>query len=274
MHHLARLAALFVIWFHPSDSLRARPSDTLLQQAADSCFSGGILRQIRPPYADSLLEQYFSQLQATTPEQLGQLDANQQLSFWLNVHHAILLRLTRNELPSQPMAVLPEQIDSIGFPVGGRLVSLRFIRTEIISKEFHDPRALFALTLPTFDYPILPDIPFAATTIDSQLSGHCRNTIQDRRCVTIDRPSKRIVISEQIASIAAALQSFIPDRVAADPSTPRATSESVIGLIEQFGSGEQLQELQLQTDWTVTVRKNERKLRLAAPHVGSQKKSP
>lgn len=241
-------------------------SDSLFRTLFDSVYAdqrgldSAHLRLSRPA-ARSCLEQ----IEGISPEELGQLDANYQLAFWLNAHHLLVVHALMSHWPTRRVDQLPDGWDTVRYPIGGRLVSIRFIADEIAAKEFRDPRAFFALALPTVDAPTFELLPFAGNILDSQLAAHCRAVVEQagdqksivsRRAGTVHVPSRMLANVRRFAAL-------VPDRLSADPTTPAAVRASLLEFLNYFGSDLLRQQLAARTDWEVVERADRTDIRVA-----------
>ena len=137
-----------------------------------------------------LLDSYLAALQAVEIENLNR---SEQLAFWLNLHNAIVVRI----ILDHPIVSSPDQIRSRGLfargpwdaallSVGGRRLSVRGLKRDVLRPGFRDPRWHYGLCEATIGGPALTLRPFVGATVDRALDDAAIAFVSSPRAVALE----------------------------------------------------------------------------------------
>jgi hypothetical protein len=138
------------------------------------------------------------------------------LTFWINAHNAFVMDLLRSN-------GAPRSTDDIsGFEyahvllIGGSMYSLHDIEHNILTKQFREPRAFFALWDGTHSSPKLLGEPYNEEELSHQLDTQLRSFLEDSTKNMLDRRANTIYLSQifrdyrdDIEAVTGSLTSFI-----------------------------------------------------------------
>lgn len=167
-----------------SEAVRAEFSyaalDTVLaRHVHDGRVDYGALARDRGPLA-----RFLAATREARPESWSRHD---QLAFWINVYNARVLDgvVRRPGLKSVLDVGKKLGMPTLGFfhekgMSAGRELSLNDIEHDIVSRDFHEPRAHFALNCASASCPQLPAQALDGVTLDSALTAAAREFLSDR----------------------------------------------------------------------------------------------
>jgi Protein of unknown function, DUF547 len=78
----------------------------------------------------------------------------------------------------------------------GQSITLGYIATKILRRDFHDPRVHMVLVPASMAGPMLRNEPYEGTRLDAQLDDQARKFLADPRHFRIDRTRKEVRVSE------------------------------------------------------------------------------
>ncbi len=131
------------------------------------------------------LNDYVSYLQSIP---VSQLNRDQQLAFWLNLHNAAAMRETLGAYPTRRVEALVTGTGSAWsrktLIVEGVPLSLAEIETDILLTEWQDPRVIYGIYLPAKAAPALPTRAFKADSVYKKLEEAAGRYVNGRYAVT------------------------------------------------------------------------------------------
>ncbi len=170
---------------------RASTTGTLINPASPSRYRNEgnrvLLHLVEDNHA-AAISAYRAELEAL-PQQvsLSELNSNEQLAYWLNLHNAVLI----DELVKQyPVRNIDRaRIDGAPFldakiiTVEGVQMSLNDIRYRIVAEAWEDPRVIYGFFLGAVGGPSLRDEAFEARRVWTQLESSAREFVNGLRGV-------------------------------------------------------------------------------------------
>ena len=78
----------------------------------------------------------------------------------------------------------------------GQSITLGYIETKILRRDFHEPRVHMALVPAAMAGPILRNEPYEGARLDAQLDDQTRKFLADPRHLRIDRTNHEVRVSE------------------------------------------------------------------------------
>jgi hypothetical protein len=146
-----------------------------------------LLHLIEDVHADAI-SAYRQELEAI-PDQvpLAELNSNEQLAYWLNLHNAVLIdelvkqypvrNIDRARVDGQPL------LDAKLLEIEGVALSLNDIRYNIVAEGWQDPRVIYGFFIGSVGGPSLRDEAFEARRVWSQLESNAREFVNGLRGV-------------------------------------------------------------------------------------------
>ena len=123
---------------------------------------------------DSLFNRTLRAIEQVSPEQLQ--GTNVTKAFWINAYNFAAMGLVVGHYPVDSIRSL--SISLIKYPwskqairIGKLSYSLKQIETDILLKQFNDPRIVFAVSCAAVSCPDRTTVPFLAERLDSQLDA-------------------------------------------------------------------------------------------------------
>lgn len=144
--------------------------------------------------SDTELTEFLRELAVTRTDVF--VSRQQSLAFWLNAHNAYVLDILRN---NQPLA---HTADLSGFKsthvaiIAGKRVSLGDIEDQILTHDFREPRAFFALFDGARSSPELRAEPYNEAHLSEQLDEQVENFLADSTRNYLDAKNNRLYLSE------------------------------------------------------------------------------
>ena len=160
----------------------------------------------------STLERFYAQFARVSPATHPGLfpDRDAHLAYWINAYNiAVLLSVVRNYPIETVKDVKPPLVvfflpDLAGFfslrlhVFGGRKLSLRALRDDVLRGGFDDPRIHFALHSASAGSPKLPRRAFRGATLKKALEAETRRFFSEERNLRIDHQQETIFLSQII----------------------------------------------------------------------------
>lgn len=116
------------------------------------------------------LDSTIRQLAGLSADRFKTMSRDEQMALWINAYNAITLRSIVDAYPVSSIKEINGVWDKKKWLVAGREVTLNEIEHKILRPEFKDPRVHFAVNCASIGCPPLKPKPFAAETLDQQLS--------------------------------------------------------------------------------------------------------
>jgi hypothetical protein len=126
-----------------------------------------------------------SYLDALARADLSTFSPAGKLAFWINTYNALAVRLILERYPVQDLRGLQPVWREMRGAVGGREVSLTDIEDTILSQEFREPRAHFAVVCGTRSSPELLNRAYAEDRVVDELDGAARRFMQSSQNVRV-----------------------------------------------------------------------------------------
>jgi hypothetical protein len=216
----------------PHTTLTEIPDAPPVSYPNDSAYAHVLQRAVHPNGAinfvalqsDSELTHYLRDLAVTRTEVFT--SRQQSLAFWLNAHNAYVLDILRNNQP------LTRTGDLSGFKsthvaiVAGKRVSLSEIEDHILTHDFREPRAFFALFDGARSSPDLRPEPYNEAKLSEQLDEQVELFLADSTRNYLDTKNNKLYLSEifrhyteeiekSVGTTIRFVREFAPDPIAA-----------------------------------------------------------
>ncbi len=146
-----------------------------------------LLHLIEDIHAETI-SAYRLELEAL-PQQvsLGELNSNEQLAYWLNLHNAVMIdelikqypvgNISRTRIGREPL------LDAKIIEIEGVALSLNDIRYNIVAEGWDDPRVIYGFFLGAVGGPSLRNEAFEASRVWTQLESNAREFVNSLRGV-------------------------------------------------------------------------------------------
>jgi len=147
------------------------------------------------------LNDYLSSLMAAPAGGMASWPREEVLAFWLNVYHAVLIKLVAENYPVDSVQKIPGFWDIAWFHFGkhaknGPQYSLNGIREKVLLGVFHDEKIHLALSVAAKGGPQLMREAFTGPRVEGQLFLLTRKFVTDPFYVAITPGQKKIRISK------------------------------------------------------------------------------
>ncbi len=127
-----------------------------------------------------VLEKAKAELTSVNRAGIAALSARGQIAYYINLYNLYTIDLIMRHLPlttgirdiSNPWGVK-------FVPLNGGMVSLNSIETDILRKQFKDPRIHFALVCASKSCPVLQGTPYTGDSLDAQFTRAAYNFLTD-----------------------------------------------------------------------------------------------
>ena len=135
-----------------------------------------------------VLEKAKAELTSVSRADIAALSASGQIAYYINIYNVYTIDLIMRHLPLKTGIKDISNPWSVKFvPLYGDTVSLDNIETDILRKQFKDPRIHFALVCASKSCPVLQNTPYTGDSLEVQfkraaynfLTDTSRNTITD-----------------------------------------------------------------------------------------------
>jgi hypothetical protein len=150
------------------------------------------------------LDRYLAAVEKTSPVSAPALFPSraEQLAYYLNAYNAQVLKGVLARGPEQDSVWKGGLISGKAFfndmkiTIGGRQTNLKALEDDVIREGFQDPRIHAALNCASKGCPRLPQTPFDAAQLDSQLDAAMTEFVAEPRNVTVDTAGKSATLSK------------------------------------------------------------------------------
>ncbi len=147
---------------------------------------------------------YLEQLNPETYEAWSDAD---KIAFWINAYNALTLRaIVYNPMesiaepnlsyPRRSIRQIPGVWDFARVNVMGESITLGYIETKYLRRDFHEPRFHMALVCAAMSCPKLRNEPYEGAKLKAQLDDQMRTFLSDPRHFRIDRSKGTVRVSE------------------------------------------------------------------------------
>lgn len=186
----------------PAVSVTAVPNGGPLSKVDDSLYSEVLHNVLAPNGAislsrlrsDSALTSYLREIARMRTDVFMSRQA--ALTFWINAHNAFVMDLLRSN--GTPRST--EDISGFEFAhvllVGGTMYSLSEIERTVLTKQFREPRAFFALWDGTRSSPLLAAEPYSEEHLSHDLDTQLTTFLADSTKNMLDRHQNTIYLSQ------------------------------------------------------------------------------
>lgn len=173
------------------------------------------------------LDDFVTYLERLDPKMCDAWSDRDKIALWINAYNALTLRAIIDHYPIAPATLnssypknsirqIPGVWDLSRVHVMGMEITLQYIETKILRRDFHEPRIHMALVCAAMSCPILRNEPYEGAKLDAQLDDQVRKFLGDPHQFHIDRAKKEVRVSEIFSWYA---EDFAPKNAA---DTPRA----------------------------------------------------
>lgn len=139
----------------------------------------------------SELDAIIAEFKSTTPE--SSWSKNQKLAFWINAYNIYTIKLIVDNYPTTSITkITAKPWDKKFANIGGKTYTLNNIETDIIRKQFKEPRIHFALNCASKSCPILLNKAYKAGSLDSQLTSQTKKFLSDTSKNTFSKKEAQI----------------------------------------------------------------------------------
>ena len=197
---LALIAAALIVWSADFSSAFFMETDT-----DNRAFTETLQKNVHNGHVnykalckDPALSTYVAQLSKTAPD--GSEES--QLAFWINAYNAYTLKVICDHYPVKSINELHRGGLIIGTLtkgtiwdkklaiINGEPLTLNHIEHEVIRKQFHEPRAHFALVCASVSCPALRPEAYEAAKLNEQLEDQAKLFFADSGKNSFDVPDK------------------------------------------------------------------------------------
>jgi hypothetical protein len=200
---------------YPNDSLYAH----VLERAI---LTGGALN-FDALRSDTELTAYLRELALVRTEVFT--SRQQQLAFWINAHNAYVLDLLRSNQPIRNVDDLSGYKVSHVLLIAGRRYSLSEIEDHMLTHDFREPRAFFALSDGSRSAPPFRTEPYFESHLSDQLDEQVEEFLADSTKNYLDSKNNTLMLSEifrrysdefdqWVGGTARFVREFAPDAIA------------------------------------------------------------
>jgi len=153
------------------------------------------------------LDDFALYLEHVKPEAYASWAEADQIAFWVNAYNALTLRAIIDNYPIEP------EKQNLSFPknsirqihgvwdfnrvnVMGQSITLQFIETKYLRRDFSEPRIHMALVCAAVSCPKLRQEPYQGDRLEAQLADQTRTFLSNPRNFRIDRAGNKVYLSE------------------------------------------------------------------------------
>ena len=198
----------------PNGAPLTRVNDSLYTEVLHNCLAPNGAISLNRLRSDTLLTAYLGEIARMRTDVFMSRQA--ALTFWINAHNAFVMDLLRSN--GTPRST--EDISGFAYShvllVGGTLYSLNEIEHSVLSKQFREPRAFFALWDGTRSSPRLSSEPYTEAELSHELDTQLRGFLEDSTKNMLDRRSGTLYLSQvfrdyldDIEKVTGSLASFV-----------------------------------------------------------------
>jgi hypothetical protein len=193
---------------------RSAPNDVLLAQVLNRAINPiGQIDYVKIEN-DTELTEYLRELAVTDPT--ASISRSASLAFWINAHNACMLDLLRMNWPLRGTFDISQYRGAPVYRIGGNTYSLVQIEHEVLTNQFKDPRAFFALYFGGISSPKLAPLPYAEATLSEQLDSAVTKFVADPRRAALDPRNHKLLLSHlfsdyspELIQISGTVQAFV-----------------------------------------------------------------
>ncbi len=153
------------------------------------------------------LDDFVIWLEQLDPKMYEAWTPRDKFALWINAYNALTLRAVIDHYPIDPpvpngsypnnsIRQIQGVWDFNKVNVMGQAMTLGYIETKILRRDFHDPRVHMALVPAAVAGPALRNEPYEGAKLDAQLDDQVRTFLADPRHFRIDRTRKEVRVSE------------------------------------------------------------------------------
>lgn len=186
------------------------------------------------------LDDFITYLERLDPRTFEAWSEGNKIALWINAYNALTLRAIIDNYPIAPASFngsYPKnsirQITGVWdvnrVNVMGQSITLGYIETKILRRDFHEPRIHVALACASVSCPVLRSEPYEGAKLDAQLDDQARKFLSDPHHFAIDRGTKEVRVSEIFRLYA---EDFAPAGAA---DKPRA---GLVAFVSKYGNAE------------------------------------
>ncbi len=155
----------------------------------------------------SYLDDFVTTLEQLDPKAYEAWSENDKIALWINAYNALTIRAVIDHYPINPARLngsypknsirqLPGEWDFNKVNVMGQSITLGYIETKILRRDFHEPRVYMAIVPGALASPMLRNEPYEGAKLDAQLDDQARKFMADPRHFQVDRTAKEVRVSE------------------------------------------------------------------------------
>jgi hypothetical protein len=187
------------------------------------------------------LDDFITYLERVDPKTYAAWSGGDKIALWINAYNALTLRAIIDHYPIAPASFngaypknsirqIPGVWDLNRVNVMGQSITLGYIETKILRRDFHEPRIHVALVCAAMSCPVLRNEPYEGAKLDAQLDDQAHKFLSDPHHFAIDRATKEVRVSEIFHWYA---EDFAPANAA---DKPRA---GLVAFVSKYGSTEE-----------------------------------
>jgi hypothetical protein len=201
--HLKLIATCWIVictgcGVQPRVTVNSVPNGGPLSKVSDSLYANVIGNALAPSGAISLsrlrsdneLTTYLGQLARMRTDMF--MTRQSALAFWINAHNAIVMDLLR----LNPGVSMEDMQYAHVAQIGDAQYSLNDIEHTILTKQFREPRAFFALWDGSRSSPPLRTEPYSEEQLSEQLDEQIKSFLADSTKNMLDRRANTIYLSQ------------------------------------------------------------------------------
>jgi hypothetical protein len=199
---LALLAACLVAWTMTAPAGAQDDLHAPLDRVLDTYVRDGMVYYRALKSDRSGLDRYIGSLNVPQARVEG-WDREAQIAFWLNAYNALVLRTVINaypiagsspDYPAGSVRQIAGAFEGVRYPVGGRLLSLDEIETEVLA-GFGDARVFLLQGRGALGSPRLRSEVISAARLETQLGEAVRECARRTTCVAIDSARGTVTVT-------------------------------------------------------------------------------
>ncbi len=143
------------------------------------------------------LDDFVTYLERLDPKTYDAWSVKEKIALWINAYNALTLRAIIDHYPIAPATLngaypknsirqIPGVWDLNKINVMGMSITLGYIETKILRRDFHEPRIHVALVCAAISCPILRNEPYEGAKLDAQLDDQARKFLSNPRSFYLD----------------------------------------------------------------------------------------
>lgn len=139
----------------------------------------------------SELNEIIKEFESTTPENTW--SKNQRMAFWINAYNIFTIKLIVDNYPTSSIKkITVKPWDKKFISIGDKNYSLNNIETDILRKNYDEPKIHFALNCASKSCPILLNKAYKARSLDAQLTSQTKKFLNDTSKNSFDKKEAKI----------------------------------------------------------------------------------